>query len=213
MIHPIPTYIFNWYIFQNGTFSHPCARRAHRNPLAEYIQYKCTPPKRTTPHNCWQNISNTNIYLKTCKCPNLVPEGHTDSPQLNNTLQLLAEYIQYKCTSTIVGRTYPIQIYVSEHVHALTLCLNGTQTPPNLTTLNNCWQNISHTIYTCWHPCTELLSKRQHVPRNMKNSPLDGVVQSYKSYTVRGETLYFQNLQNKYQARKPYIKAHVRGWS
>ena len=161
-----------------------------------------------------------------------MPEGHTDSPQQNNTLQLLAEYIQYKCTSTIVGRTYPIQIYVSEHVHALTLCLKGTQTPPNLTTLNNCWQNISHTIYTyaflylcicifrydtseyyCWHPCTELLSKRQHVPRNMKNSPLDGVVQSYKSYTVRGETLYFQNLQNKYQARKPYVKAHVRGWS
>ena len=116
--------------------------------LAEYIQYKCTTLKRTTPHNCWQNISNTNIYLKTCKCPNLVLEGHTDSPQLNNTPQLLAEYIQYKCTSTIVGRTYPIQIYVSEHVHALTLCPKGTQTPPNLTTLNNCWQYISHTIYT-----------------------------------------------------------------
>ena len=37
----------------------------------------------------------------------------------------------------------------------------------------------------------------------MKNSPLDGVVQRYKSYTVRGKTLYVQNLQNKYQAMKP----------
>ena len=121
----------------------------------------------------------------------------------------------------IVGRTYPIQIFIWEHVNAPTLCPKGTQTPPNLTTLNNCWQYISHTIYTyaflylcicifrydtseyyCWHPCTELLSKRQHVPRNMKNSPLDGVVQSYKSYTVRGKTLYVRNLQNKYQAMK-----------
>ena len=39
--------------------------------------------------------------------------------------------------------------------------------------------------------------------RYMKNSPLDGVVQSYKSYTVRGKTLCVRNLQNKYQAMKP----------
>ena len=32
-------------------------------------------------------------------CPNPVPEGHTDTPQLNNTPQLLAEYIQYKYIS------------------------------------------------------------------------------------------------------------------
>ena len=134
--------------------------------------------------------------------------------------------------STIVGRIYPIQMYIHncwQNISNTDICLRtctcfdlGTQTPPNLTTLNNCWQYISHTIYTyaflylcicifrydtseyyCWHPCTELLSKRQHVPRNMKNSPLDGVVQSYKSYTVRCRTLYVRNLQNKYQALKP----------
>ena len=80
----------------------------------------------TTPHNCWQNISNTNIYLKTCKCPNLVLEGHTDSPQLNNTPQLLAEYIQYKCTSTIVGRTCTCFDLVLEG-HTDTPQLNNTQ--------------------------------------------------------------------------------------
>ena len=95
------------YISQNMYMPQPCARRAHRQPQTEQhsttvgriYPVKCTPPKRTTPQNCWQNISNTNIYLKTCKCPNLLPEGHTDSSQLNITLQLLAEYIQYKCTT------------------------------------------------------------------------------------------------------------------
>ena len=64
--------------------------------LAEYIQYKHIskkqiPPKWTTPHKCWQNLSNTNSYLRKCTSPNPVPEGHTDTPQL--------EYI----LSTIVG--------------------------------------------------------------------------------------------------------------
>ena len=31
MIYPVPTYIFNWYIFQKCTFSQPCARRAQWN--------------------------------------------------------------------------------------------------------------------------------------------------------------------------------------
>ena len=128
----------------------PCARRAHRQPPTEqystivgriypiqmYI-HNCWQnisntnvqplnEQHPTYHNCWQNISNTNIYLKTCKCPNLVLEGHTDSPQLNNTPQLLAEYIQYKCTSTIVGRTCTCFDLVLEG-HTDTPQLNNTQ--------------------------------------------------------------------------------------
>ena len=38
-----------------------------------------TPPKWTKPHNCWQNIVNTNTYLRSWSGPNLVPEGHTDT--------------------------------------------------------------------------------------------------------------------------------------
>ena len=110
--------------------------------LAEYIQYKCTPLKRTTPHNCWQNIFNTNIYLKTCKCPNLVPEGHTDSPQLNNTLQLLAAYIQYKCTT--LKRTTP----------------------------HNCWQNISNTnIYLKTYKCPNLVLEGHTDSPQLNNTP------------------------------------------
>ena len=51
--------------------------------------------------------------------------------------------------------------------------------------------------YICWYWIYHANT------RNMKNSPPDGVVQSYKSYTVRGKTLYVRNLQNKYQAKKP----------
>ena len=51
--------------------------------------------------------------------------------------------------------------------------------------------------YICWYWIYHANT------RIMKNSPLDGVVQSYKSYTVRGKTLYVRNLQNKYQAKKP----------
>ena len=113
-----------------------------------------TPPNRRRLHNCWQNISNTKTYLRICTGPNLVPEGHTDTPQLKKTPQLLAEYIQYKNISqnmyrpqpcaqrahrhppteqnpTIVGRIYSIQIHISDHVQAPTLCPKGTLTPPN----------------------------------------------------------------------------------
>ena len=127
-----------------------------------------TPPKGRRLHNCWQNTSNTKTYLRTYTWPNLVPKGHTDTPQLNNTPQLLAEYIQYKNiyqnmyrpqpfaqrahrhppteqNPTIVGRIHPTQIHISDHVQAPTLCPKGTLTPPNWTTLHNCWQNISNT--------------------------------------------------------------------
>ena len=52
------------------------------------------------PHICWQNIFNTNQYLRKCTCPNQVPEGHADTPQLNKTPQLLAEFIQYNWTTS-----------------------------------------------------------------------------------------------------------------
>ena len=78
-----------------------------------------TPPKWTTPHNCWQNISNTNTYLRNRYPPS---EQHP----------------------TNVGRIYPIQIHISENVHTPTLCPKGTQTPPNWTTFHNCWQYISN---------------------------------------------------------------------
>ena len=68
-----------------------------------------------------------------------MPEGHTDTPQLKKTPQLLAEYIQYKNISqnmyrpqpcaqrahrhppteqnpTIVGRIYPIQTHIRSEV-------------------------------------------------------------------------------------------------
>ena len=48
--------------------------------------------------------------------------------------------------STIVGRIYPIQIHISDHVQAPNLCPKGTLTPPNWTTLHNCWQNISNMV-------------------------------------------------------------------
>ena len=75
----------------------PCARMAHRQPPTE--QYS-TIVSRIYPiqmyiHNCWQNISNTDICLRTCTCFNLVLEWHTDTPQLNNTQQLLAEHFPY----------------------------------------------------------------------------------------------------------------------
>ena len=52
---------------------------------------------------------------------------------------------QTKQHPTIVGRIYPIQIHISENVHFPTMCPKGTQTPPNWTTLYNCWKNVSNT--------------------------------------------------------------------
>ena len=95
-----------------------------------------TPSKCHISPNCWQNISNTNIYIystDTCS-PTQRPEGRTDTLQMSHIPQLLAVYIQYKCiffkihipTSRarrahkhpptdiylpIVGRIYPIPMY------------------------------------------------------------------------------------------------------
>ena len=95
-----------------------------------------TPSKCHISPNCWQNISNTNIYIystDTCS-PTQRPEGRTDTLQMSHIPQLLAVYIQYKCiffkihipTSCarrahkhpptdiylpIVGRIYPIPMY------------------------------------------------------------------------------------------------------
>ena len=74
----------------------PCARWAHKHPtyisqlLAEYIHY------RNISANCWQNISNTRIYLP------IVGRIYPISEyiQLFIYSQLLAVYIHY-----------PIQIY------------------------------------------------------------------------------------------------------
>ena len=55
----------NMLFLKNVDISQPCARRAHRHPLIDTY--------------CWQNISNTNIYI-----------------QLTYIPQLLAVYIQYK---------------------------------------------------------------------------------------------------------------------
>ena len=61
------------------------------------------PKGAQTPSNChispkcWQNISNTNIYIQlTHVFPNPAPEGRTDTLQLPYIPELLAEYIQYK---------------------------------------------------------------------------------------------------------------------
>ena len=51
MIYPIPTYIFNWYIFQKCTFSQPCVGTLKLSILH-------SSPK------CWHDISNTNIYIQ-----------------------------------------------------------------------------------------------------------------------------------------------------
>ena len=49
-------------------------------------------------------------------CPNPVPEGHTETPQMNNTPQLLAEYIQYK--------------YISQKMYVPQPCARRAQTRP-----------------------------------------------------------------------------------
>ena len=103
-------------------------------------------------------------------------------PQLNNTPQLLAEFIQYKHMSkkmsmthrhppteqhpTIVGRLYPMQIHFSKNVHSPTLCSKGTQTPPNWTTFSNCWQHISNTLCICVFLYRELISYGTNVLGN-----------------------------------------------
>ena len=89
----------NWYysclILQ---LSQPCAPRAQRHPQVG---------NWATPHNCWQNISKPKTYPSKCISSNPVPEGHTNSPQVNNTPQLLAEYIQYKHISKKMYMTQP----------------------------------------------------------------------------------------------------------
>ena len=42
----------------------------------------------------WQKLQLSEVTVVCYSCPNPVPEGHTDTPQLNNTPQMLAEYIQ-----------------------------------------------------------------------------------------------------------------------
>ena len=81
-----------------------CSQRAHRHiPTEQYPQIvgsihpllKLISNWHVSP-NYWQSISNTNTYLSKCTLPNLVPERHTDTFQLNNIPQLLAVYIQFK---------------------------------------------------------------------------------------------------------------------
>ena len=83
--------------------------------LADYIQYKYiyiqlthvpqpsarkgaqTPSKCHIFPNCWQCISNINVYSSKSTFPHPAPEGRTNTLQLTYISQLLAEYIQYLC--------------------------------------------------------------------------------------------------------------------
>ena len=87
--------------------SQPSARRAHRHPPT--VIY---PPivGRIYPiqiyifswhifPNCWQCISNINVYSSKFTFPHPAPEGRTNTLQLTHIFQLLAEYIRYSIVS------------------------------------------------------------------------------------------------------------------
>ena len=117
--------------------------------LAWYIQYQHTPV--TCLPNCWQHISNINIYFYKYTLPIPVPEGHKETPVTYIYLQT-------------VGMVYPISIYISNwiilpkllaayiqynwlfyrNVHFPTLCPKGTKKPSNLHLSPNCWHGISN---------------------------------------------------------------------
>ena len=102
----------------------PSARRAHRHPqnviyppivgriypIQIYIYIHLThvpqpsarkgaqtPSKCHIFPNCWQCISNINVYSSKSTFPHPAPQGRTNTLQLTYISQLLAEYIQYLC--------------------------------------------------------------------------------------------------------------------
>ena len=83
-----------------------------------------TPPKWTTLHNSWQNISNTSTYLRTCTCLNLVPKGHTDTPQtLHNCWQKISNTNLHLPTALHTGNSYLkstsqlLSVYIPYHMY------------------------------------------------------------------------------------------------
>ena len=85
----------------------PCARKAHKHPHNWHISL-----------NCWQNISNTRIYLP------IVGRIYPISEYIPNFWQNISDtriypipiyiYIQLFIYSPIIGSIYPIQIYEIE---------------------------------------------------------------------------------------------------
>ena len=63
--------------------------------------------------NCWQLISNTNVYSRKCTFPNPAPEGRTDTLQLSHIPQMLAY-------SPNVGSVNPMQMYILENAQSST---------------------------------------------------------------------------------------------
>ena len=61
---------------------------------------------------CWQHISNTNIYITKCTFPYPAPQRAHRKPPTD-------------IYPPNVGRIYPIQIYILQHVHSLTLGPKG----------------------------------------------------------------------------------------
>ena len=121
MIYPIPTYIFNWYIFQKCTFSNPAPEGRTETPNLH------SSPK------CWHDISNTNIFIQLIYISpdiystniyfskyiflHLAPKGRTETLQLTFIPQVLAWYINTKLyiqltyIPQIVGSIYAILMY------------------------------------------------------------------------------------------------------
>ena len=98
--------------------------------LAWYIQYQYIYSTDTYSPNCWQHISNINIYMWLTCTPQIV--GSISPIQIYNFKLIflppvLAWYIQYQyiiqvpCIPQIVGSIYPIQNFNLKNVHPPTL--------------------------------------------------------------------------------------------
>jgi len=98
--------------------------------LAWYIQYQYIYSTDTYSPNCWQHISNINIYMWLTCTPQIV--GSISPIQIYNFKLIflppvLAWYIQYQyiiqvpCIPQNVGSIYPIQSFNLKNVHPPTL--------------------------------------------------------------------------------------------
>ena len=107
---PGAMYKFYWQMF---------SKCWQKYPMKIYMYYiKCTFPSAQKPSNwhlfpkCWQHISNTNIYITKCTFPYPAPQRAHRKPPTD-------------IYPPNVGRIYPIQIYILQHVHSLTLGPKG----------------------------------------------------------------------------------------
>ena len=104
--------------------------------LAWYIQYQHIYSTDIFSPNCWQHISNTNIYFHKSTFQTLCPKGTQEPSNLQSSLKCWHDisniniYIQLTYTPQMVGSIYPIQIYIFINVHSKPCARRAHRNPP-----------------------------------------------------------------------------------